>query len=76
MDLREVVARNLRLLRHEKHLTQEELADRSGLSARYIGSVERAQMSPSVTVLGRIADALEVDPAELVSKSSSPTPKA
>ena len=70
MDLREIVARNLRRLRHEKRLTQEELADRSGLSARYIGSVERAQMSPSVTVLGRIAEALEVDPAELVSGSS------
>jgi transcriptional regulator with XRE-family HTH domain len=69
MDLKEIMARNLRRIRHDKHLTQEELADRSGLSARYIGAIERAEMSASVTVLGQIAEALEVEPAVLLAKS-------
>ena len=62
------MAINLRRLRHAKGMTQEALAERAGLSARYIGAIERADVSASVTVLGQVADALEVEPAELVRK--------
>lgn len=71
MDLKEVMAKNLRRARHDKKLTQEELADRAGLSMRYIGAIERADVSASVTVLGQIADALEIEPGELVKRSSA-----
>jgi len=47
-------------------MTQEELADRTGLSSRYIGSIERARVSASVSILGRLADALRVDPCERI----------
>lgn len=70
MDLKEIMARNLRRVRHDKKLTQEELADRAGLSMRYVGAIERADVSASVTVLGQIADALEIDPGELLKKTS------
>jgi transcriptional regulator with XRE-family HTH domain len=66
MDLKEVVAINLRRVRHAKEMTQEELAEAAGLSARYVGAIERADKSPSVSVLGRIADALMIDPCELI----------
>lgn len=69
MDLKEVMAINLRRIRHDKKLTQEELADTAGLSARYIGAVERADVSASVTVLGQIADALCVEPGDLLKVS-------
>lgn len=69
MDLKEVMAKNLRRARHDRKLTQEELAERSDLSARYLGAIERGDVSASVTVLGRIADALGVEPAELVKRS-------
>ena len=57
---------NLRRARHDKKLTQEELAHRAGLSARYVGKLERAKGSASVTVLGRLATALGVDPCDLI----------
>ena len=66
MDLKEVMAVNLRRLRHAKGMTQEELAESAGLSARYVGGIERADVSASVTVLGRIAEALELEATELV----------
>lgn len=72
MDLKEVMAKNLRRVRHEQKLTQEELADRAGLSMRYVGSIERGDVSASVTVLGQIADALQVEPAELLRAASKP----
>jgi transcriptional regulator with XRE-family HTH domain len=66
MDLKQVMAVNLRRIRHDRKLTQEELAARSGLSSRYIGSVERADVLASVTVLGQIADALSVKLCDLI----------
>jgi transcriptional regulator with XRE-family HTH domain len=66
MDLKKAMATNLRRARYARKLTQEELADRAGLSARYLGSIERAAVSASVTVLGRLARALRVDPCELI----------
>jgi transcriptional regulator with XRE-family HTH domain len=71
MDLKKVLAVNLRRARHDRKITQEELAARSGLSPRYVGAIERADVSPSVTVLGRIADALAIEPGELLKRSSS-----
>lgn len=68
MDLKEVMAVNLRRIRHDKKMTQEELADRAGLSARYIGAIERARKSASVTVLGRIAEALGVEASALIER--------
>jgi transcriptional regulator with XRE-family HTH domain len=68
MDLKEVMAANLRRVRHDKKMTQEELAERAGLSARYIGAIERADVSPSVTVLGQIADALAIEPGMLLQR--------
>jgi transcriptional regulator with XRE-family HTH domain len=70
MDLKEVMAVNLRRLRHAKHMTQEQLAETAGLSARYVGRIECANASASVTVLGRIAEALGVEAAELIRPAS------
>jgi transcriptional regulator with XRE-family HTH domain len=66
MDLKKAMAVNVRRTRHAKQLTQEELADRAGLSARYLGSIERGAVSASVSVLGQLAQALRVDPCELI----------
>ena len=74
MDLKEVMAINLRRLRHAKQMTQEELAESAGLSARYVGAIERADVSASVTVLGRIAEALHVEAAELIRRSAPKAP--
>jgi transcriptional regulator with XRE-family HTH domain len=69
-DLKHALAANLRRKRYARGWTQEELADRVGISSRYIGAIERAQVSASVTVLGRLADTLDADPAELVLRHS------
>jgi transcriptional regulator with XRE-family HTH domain len=66
MDLKEVMAINMRRLRYDKKLTQEELAARSGLSMRYVGSIERGAVSASVSILGKVAEALGVDPCDLI----------
>jgi transcriptional regulator with XRE-family HTH domain len=69
-DLINTFARRLRQAREERDWTQEDLADHVGLSVRYIGKIERRQASPTITVLGRLADALDIDPGDLVRRKS------
>jgi transcriptional regulator with XRE-family HTH domain len=66
MELKDVLATNVRLLRQKIGITQEELAERTGVSSRYVGSIERARVSASVTVLGKLAKAFDVDPCKLI----------
>jgi transcriptional regulator with XRE-family HTH domain len=70
MDLKEIMAMNLRRKRHDQNMTQEELAERAGLSARYVGAIERGDVSASVTVLGQIAEALGIEPGDLLLRRS------
>jgi transcriptional regulator with XRE-family HTH domain len=65
-DLKLVLAANVRRLRYDRGWTQEQLAERVALSARYVGAIERGQVSPSVTVLGRLAEVLSMEPSELI----------
>jgi len=63
------MATNLRRKRRDEQMTQEELAERADLSARYVGAIELGDVSASVTVLGQIAEALGVEPGDLLRRS-------
>jgi transcriptional regulator with XRE-family HTH domain len=69
MDWVGVVAMNVRKARQAAGLTQEELASISALSSRYIGKIETARVAVSITVLGQIAMALKISPADLLQPS-------
>jgi len=64
MRLRELVATNLRRLRREKSLSQEELADRAGINRNYVGMLEREQHAATIDMLEKLAEVLETDPIE------------
>jgi transcriptional regulator with XRE-family HTH domain len=64
-QISELVGRNIRAARTAKGLTQWQLAERSGLSADFIGKAERGTTSPSIESLDQIAKALELPLREL-----------
>ncbi|MCR5943611.1 helix-turn-helix transcriptional regulator [Ochrobactrum sp. XJ1] len=66
MDVRETFAQNLKALRLAKGLSQEELAHRANIDRTYISSLERCIYGVSIDILGRLAEALDVEPAELL----------
>ena len=65
MDVPARIGWNLRRLRKEREITQEDFATDSGFDRGYISGIERGVRNPSVGVLVRIASALGVDVAEL-----------
>jgi transcriptional regulator with XRE-family HTH domain len=66
MDLREVFATNLRRLRHAKGLSQDDLAYEAEVSRGYLSQLEKGVFYASLKIVGKIAAALNIEPAELL----------
>lgn len=58
MDVRRRLAVNMKRLRKERGWSQEVLADECGLDRTYISGIERVVRNPTITVIERIALAL------------------
>jgi transcriptional regulator with XRE-family HTH domain len=65
---KKIVAQNVRFLRLERHLSQEKLAERSGLHRTYVGSIERSERNISLENIDRLAAALGVASVDLLSE--------
>lgn len=66
MEIREVLALNLRRLRQARGLSQEELAHRAGIDRTYVSSLERSVYAAGIDVVERIAKVLDVEAADLL----------
>jgi transcriptional regulator with XRE-family HTH domain len=66
MEIREVLARNLRKARQAKGLSQEELAHRAGVDRTYVSALERRVYAASIEVVDRLARELDVEAADLL----------
>ncbi|MBI2055124.1 MAG: helix-turn-helix transcriptional regulator [Candidatus Sungbacteria bacterium] len=64
--VRQSLGTKLRVLRKSRGLSQEHLGERSNLSGKFIGEVERSEKSISVDSLWRVAAALEMPLRDLV----------
>src|SRR3989337_1876440 len=58
-----LIGRQVRRWRTERGLTLARVAERSGLNVGYLSQIENDKASPSLAVLGQVADALDVSPA-------------
>jgi len=69
MDWRVILGENVRSLRRERGLTQEQLAFEAKIDLTYVGGIERGRRNPSLLVIARIGAALGVEPADLIAQS-------
>ncbi len=60
------IGERLRKQRTLRALTQAELAERAGVTTATVARIERGEIEPRMTTLRKLAQGLEVDPAELV----------
>lgn len=68
MEIREVLALNLRKFRRAKGLSQEELAHRAKIDRTYISALERSVYAASIDVVDRLARILGVEAADLLKR--------
>lgn len=66
----------LRPLRENKLLTQEELAEKAGINRVSLAAIESGQSEPRPATIRRLAEALEVDPKELMRAEMDDVTKA
>lgn len=66
MDMRKLVGRNVRRLRLQKGLTQEQLSADSGFSQQYISDLERGLRNPTVVSVYELAQAMDVNYLDLL----------
>lgn len=66
-DWRAKLGRNVRRLRQQRELTQEQLAFEAEIDLTYVGGIERGKRNPSLMVMARIANALKVPLPKLLS---------
>ena len=66
MDLRATFAANIRRLRNDRGWSQEALAHEAGVNRSYLSRVEKGGPYVGLEVIGKIAEALVVEPAELL----------
>ena len=69
MDLVQLLGRNVRAARLARGLSQEQLAFEAEMKRSYLSDLERGTRNPSVRALGRLAEALGVEPPELLRRS-------
>ncbi|WP_306537396.1 helix-turn-helix domain-containing protein [Geobacter sp.] len=67
--LTRILAENLRFLRQQKALSQEELAELCGIHRTYVGSVEREERNVTLSTLELFAKALKVSVPNLLTKN-------
>jgi transcriptional regulator with XRE-family HTH domain len=65
MNWKALIGGNIRGLRCAKGLTQEQLAFEARIDLTYLGGIERGKRNPSLMVMVRIANALDINPVEL-----------
>lgn len=70
MEIREILAANLKRLRAEQGLSQEDLADRAGVDRTYVSSLERSVYAAGIDVVDRLAKALGVAAADLLTSAN------
>ncbi len=70
MDIRQIFARNLRTLRHERGFSQEELAYNADVDRSYMSRLERGATYAGLEIVEKLAKELKVDPADLFQRPS------
>lgn len=74
MEIRAVLAQNLKKCRQLRGLSQEELAHRADIDRTYISSLERCVYAASIEVVDQLANALDMEASDLLRRTRSDEP--
>lgn len=72
MEIRGVFARNLRLARQAKGLSQEALAHEADVDRTYISALERSRYAATIDMVAKLAKVLGLEPSDLMRNGRLP----
>jgi len=70
--IRDILAENLKKNRRLRGLTQEQLAEKAGVSSHYVAMVETRKTFPKPEMLERFAKTLGIEPYQLFAVENDP----
>ncbi len=70
MKYQKLLSTNIKELRLRNNLTQEEFAEKIGLSLNGVSNIERERYQPSAATIDKICKVFEINPAELLTLNS------
>ena len=65
-DIVKIVGDNIRRLRQDKELSQQQLAESAGISANYLAQIERGEVNFSLGILAKLAEALKCPAQDII----------
>ncbi|MBN9653275.1 helix-turn-helix transcriptional regulator [Halobacillus sp. GSS1] len=66
LEVRKAIGKQIKHLREERGISQEEFAFLVGIDRTYVSFIERGERSPRLPILYRMANVLEVHPGALL----------
>lgn len=68
-----ILANNLKMLREQRKLSLDKVAEMTGISKTMLGQIERGESSPSITTVWKIANGLKLSFSSLINEPHSGT---
>jgi transcriptional regulator with XRE-family HTH domain len=65
MDIKQLIGIHIKSLRHSKRISQEGLAEKMGISSKYLSSIERGKENPTLDTLIKLSEALDIELSEV-----------
>lgn len=65
MKIKELTGLRIKELRRSKGMSQEILAEKTGISSKYLSSIERGKENPTFDTFIKLAEALNIELAEV-----------
>ena len=65
MEIKKILATNVRLLRAKKRFSQEAIAELAGIGQNQVSEIENERSNPSLETIVKLANALETQVFEL-----------
>lgn len=75
METKQLIGKRIQDLRKSRKMSQEQLAEKMGISPKYLSSIERGKENPTLDTFIKLAAALETEIAELFDIAAEKSPK-
>lgn len=65
MEIKQLIGVRIKSLRRSKGMSQEYLAEKMGISSKYLSSIERGKENPTLDTFIKLAEVLEIELSEI-----------